>query len=793
MSFLDNNDNLQKVREIYLKKLIKPKLTSERARLVTESYKETIGEPIIIRRAKALKKILSEMTIYIKNWELIVGNLGPEPVSAPVFPEGGVDFILKEIDTYETRDGDKFKVPKKVKKELKEILPWWEGKTLKDYGLSLMPAELISQEEAGVFTSKNMLTCGTGHFIPNYQKILRWGFESLEEYCKEKINILSLTREDDFKRKMFYESCLIICEGINIFSLRYSKLAKVMALSEKNPERKKELLIIASNCEKVPMKPATNFFEALQSLWLIEIISYIDSNGYSVTLGRLDRDLYPYYKESINKCEINRDLARTYLISLFFKCNDILKLYNNNAAKNYGGFPVGMSIQLGGIDCDNNDNANEISELFLEAENKVRLYQPDIGILWSEKMKDDFLIKTVSLVPYTNKPKYFNYHIGEKMYLRAGIPMEEARTNWSFIGCVEFGVPGKSWTWADAALFNLAKCFELTLNNGVEPLSRKKIGLNTGDTTQFASFSQFVDDFKKQLSYLVKFTIQGVIALQIAHKEIWPEPYESMLVDGCIEKGCEVNNGGAQYNHSGIQFVGFSTVIDSLMAIKRFVFEKNEINIAKLVELLQSNFSGNEILRQKLINETPKFGNDIDEVDCLASDIFSYCCDEVTRYKDIRGGIFTSSFYSVTSHIGFGKLVGATPDGRLAYMPLSDANSPSQGAIKSGVTAVLRSEAKLPHCKAINGTLLNIKFNKQLFVKKEGINNLSSLIKAYFRMGGFHIQFNVVDAEMMRDAQKHPDKYNDFLVRVAAYVTNWNQLSKEVQDEIISRSEVKAF
>ena len=793
MSFLDNSDNLQKVREIYLKRFLKPKLSSERARLVTESYKETIGEPTIIRRAKALKKILTEMGIYIKPWELIAGNLGPEPVSVPVFPEGGVDFILEEMDTYETRDGDKIEVPEEVKKELREILPWWKGKTLKDYGLNLMPAKLIKQKEAGVFAVENMLTCGTGHFLPNYQKILRWGFESLEEYCKEKINLLSLTSEDDFKRKMFYESCLIICEGIKIFSLRYSKLAKSMALLENNSERKKELLIIANSCERVPMKPAKNFFEALQSLWLIEIICYIDSNGYSVGLGRLDRDLYPYYKESINKCEIARDVAKTYLISLLFKCNDILKLYNNNAAKNYGGFPVGMPIQLGGIDFDNNDSINEISELFIEAESKVKLYQPDMGILWSEKMKDDFFIRAVSLVPHTNKPKFFNYHIGEKMYLRAGIPMEEARTNWSFIGCVEFGVPGKIWTWSDAALFNLAKCFELTLNNGIDPISDEKIGLNSGDVTQFASFSQFVTAFKKQLSYLVELTIQGVIALQIAHKEIWPEPYESMLVDGCIEKGCEANNGGAQYNHSGIQFVGFSTVIDSLMAIKRFVFEKNEINISKLIELLQSNFSGNEILRQKLINKAPKFGNDIDEVDYIASDIFSYCCDEVSRYKDIRGGIFTNSFYSLTSHIGFGKSVGATPDGRFACMPLSDANSPSQGAIKNGVTAVLRSEAKLPHCKALNGTLLNIKFNKQLFIKKEGINNLASLIKTYFKMGGFHIQFNVVDAEMMRDAQKHPDKYNDFLVRVAAYVTNWNQLSKEVQDEIISRSGVETF
>jgi len=793
MSFLDNSDNLQKVREIYLKKLLKPKLTSERARLVTESYKETVGEPMIIRRAKALKKILTEMTIYIKPWELITGNLGPEPASAPVFPEGGVDFILKEIDTYETRAGDKFEVPKKVKKELQEILPWWEGKTLKDYGLSLIPAESIRQRKAGVFSAENMLTCGTGHFIPNYQKILRWGFESIEQCCNEKISLLSLTSEDDFKQKIFYESCLIICEGIKIFALRYARLAEEMAISEINPERKKELLTIAETCKRVPMKPATNFIEALQSLWFVHLICYIDSNGYGVTLGRVTQCLYPFYKSSLEKSEITREQAKTYLVSFMFKCNDILKLYNNNAAKIYGGFPVGQPIELGGLKYDGSDDTNKLSELLLEAEEKVRLYQPDIGILWTNKMKDDFLLKAVSLVPKSHKPKFFNYHIGSEMYIKAGIPMEEARGNWGFIGCIEFGVPGKSWTWADAAMINLAKCFELTINNGVDLIVGKKIGLGFGEVTQFTSFSQLIDAFKKQFSYIINITVQGIIALQIAHKEIWPEPYESMLLDSCIEDGYEVNSGGAQYYQTGVQFVGLATVVDSLMAIKKFVFEKKEVGMADLICILKENFKGNEILRQRLLNEVPKFGNDVDEVDQIACEIFSYCCKEISQYKDIWGGIFTASFYSLTAHVGFGKLVGATPDGRLAFEALSDATSPTQGAVRNGATAIMKSQAKLPHYEAVNGTLLNMKFNRKLLTKGESLNNLAHLIKSYFKMGGFHVQFNMVDVETLRDAQAHPEKYFDLLIRVAAFVTNWNQLSKEVQDEIIARSELENF
>ena len=408
-------------------------------------------------------------------------------------------------------------------------------------------------------------------------------------------------------------------------------------------------------------------------------------------------------------------------------------------------------------------------------------------------MDDEFLHKAVKLVPTSHKPKFFNYHVGGKMYLNAGIPPEEARTNWAFIGCVEFGVPGKSWTWADAAMFNLAKCLELTLHNGFDPRTGQNSGLKTGDVTRFHAFSQVVDAFKQQAAHMLKLTVQGIIALQIAHRDIWPEPYESMLVDGCIEQGCDVNSGGAQYYQTGVQFIGLATVADSLMAIKKFVFERNEIEMKELLRILQQNFQGNEILRQKLWHQTPKFGNDNDEIDQFMAELFSFCCDEISQYRDIWGGIFTASFYSLTAHVGFGKFVGATPDGRLTYTPLSDANSPSQGVVKNGVTAVLHSEAKLPHHKAINGTLLNVKLNKDFLLKEEGLQNLASLIRAYFKLGGFHVQFNVVDVETLRDAQKHPEKYPDFLIRVAAYVTNWHQLSKEVQDEIIARSELEAF
>jgi formate C-acetyltransferase len=476
MAYLDLEKNLQNVREMYLKKLLKPELTSERAKLITESYQQTESEPMILRRAKALHTILSKMTIYLQPWELLAGNLGPAPVSAPIYPEGGVDFILDELDIYETRPGDKFAVSKTVKQELRKILPWWQGKTLKEHGVSLLPPEVITQREAGVFGAENMLTCGTGHFLPDYRKIIRWGFTAIEQSAREHIERLELLSSESFEQKLFYEACLIICEAIRTFATRYVRLAEEMAASESDAERKQELALLANICRKVPMQPATTFLEALQAIWFTHLICYIDSNGYGVTLGRIARDLSPFYRKSLGKGELTKDQARTYLMSFLLKCNDILKLYNNMAA-----------------------------------------------------------------------------------------------------------------------------------------------------------------------------------------------------------------------------------------------------------------------------------------------------------------------------HVGFGKRVGATPDGRFAHTPLSDANSPSQGAVKNGVTAVLRSEAKLPHHKAINGTLLNVKLTSSLLSQSTGLNNLASLIKAHFKLGGFHVQFNVVDVETLRDAQQHPEKYPDFLIRVAAYVTNWHQLSKDVQDEIIARSELETF
>lgn len=790
MSYLDDEERLQEIRSLYLTRLLKPKLTAERARIITESYERTRREPMVIRRAIALRDILAHMTIYLEPWELLAGNLGPEPVSAPVYPEGGADYILEEMDTYGSRPGDKFEVTEQTKAELHDILPRWNGRTLREYGLALIPDGPVQMRRAGVFGAENMLTCGTGHFLPNYEKILAGGFVSVREQAHRALEQVDLSTEIGFEQRNFYRAVVLICDAVRDFAARYAALAERMALQESDPERSMELHGISNRCRRVPESPARGFAEALQSLWLTHVICYIDSNGYGVTLGRAAAYLYPYYRQTIDSGELTKGQVRTLLMSFFFKTNDILKLYNNTAAQNYGGFPVGQPVQLGGIGADGEDDTNELSYLFLEVEKKVKLYQPDIGLLWTEKMDPRFFEESIRLAATNSKPKFFNYHVGSQMYRQAGVPDDVAEKKWAFIGCVEYGVPGETWTWADAAMFNLPKCLELALNNGVDPVSEEVLGPSTGPPGTLLTFEDLRRAFEQQITYMFRLTVEAITALQIAHKHRWPEPYESLLVDGCLESGREVNHGGAVTYQTGVQFVGFGTVVDSLMALRTFVYERQEIDLSDLLQALKDNFRNNDVLRARLARETPRFGLDSDPVNRVAADVFSFCCDAADRYRDIWGGIYTASFYTLTAHVGFGTRVGATPDGRYAQQPLSDASSPSQGTGAGRVTEVLTTQAKLPHSRAINGTLLNMKLSKGLFAGS-GVGNIAALLSAYFRMGGFHLQFNVVDVDILKDAQKNPDKYPDFLIRVAAYVTNWNQLSREVQDEIIARTEME--
>jgi len=786
--YLGSNIDIEKVKKEYLRRWAKVKLTSERACLITKAYKETEGEPILLRRAKAFKKILSEMSIYIQPWDLIVGNLGPEPVSIPVYPEGAIDFVLDQLDSFETRQGDKLEVSEDVKRELREVLPRWRGKTLKEYSLAITPKEVKESCDAGLFTYENMLTGGIGHFVPSYEKVLNWGIKGIEENLKNKVSLLDLSDPNDFQKHLFYQACLIVCEGVKIYAKRYANLAKELAKKEDDILRKNELLQISEICEHVPLKPARNFREALQTVWFTHVLCLVEENGYSITLGRMDQYLFPYYKSDIERKNLTKKEAERLLVSFWLKCSDYVKLYSNDASNVYAGFPSAQAPQLGGLTPYGDDATNELSELMLKVEEKVSLPQPDLAVLWTEKMSDDFLIKAAKLVVKKDKPKFYNTNIGIRILANQGVPLEEARKDWVFVGCVENSVAGKTWGWHNAGYYNITKCLELALNNGIDPRTKKQLGPPTGNPTNFKVFSEVVDAFKLQAASAIKGLVEGVHAVELSHREVWPEIWPSILVDDCIEKGIELNHGGARYNFSGIQAAGLATTVDSLMAIKKFVFDEKEIAFPKLLSVLESNFTEDEMLRQKLLNDTLKYGNDKEEADQLACEMLDFLCNEVGKYRNLRGGRFNAGFYTNAVNTYFGKFVTATTNGRKDGEPLSDATSPAHGADKEGPTAVLRSAAKLPHTKAGNGTLLNMKFNIQTLSSEERIKNFAKIIKAYFQLGGFHVQFNIIDPKVLLDAQKYPEKYPDLMVRVAAYVALWRQLSKQTQDEIIKRT-----
>ncbi|SFR00858.1 glycyl radical protein [Desulfoscipio geothermicus] len=778
----------KRFREACLKKLRQPKLTTERVVLVTEVHKESEGLPTIMRRALMLKKILSKMTIYIKDYELIVGGLGPEPFSAPIYPEFSWQWVLEQLDDFNRRDGDRFNVCKEDKKILSDLLPYWRGKAVEDVALAAMPEEVKAAREAKLIAFENMLTGGIGHYLPNYEKVLRKGLRNILAEIDEKQKKLDLTNPEEFDQYVFYKAVKISCEAVIYFAKRYADLAESQ-MSSCSTKRKAALEEIVRVCKRVPAEPAQTFHEALQSLWFIHLICYINQNGLAVTLGRMDQYLYPYYKTDIEKGVMDKEKVLSLLESFWIKCNEIIKLYNNTAASYYGGFPITQAPQVGGFTPEGRDATNELSELILEVEERVKLPQPDIGVLYTKEMSNDFLAKACSLIPHTMKPKIFNAHIGLDILLSLGIPLQDAR-NYAFVGCVESSVPGKTWGWHNAGLINFGKCVELAMNDGIDMKSGQRLGPPTGNFESFGTFDDFLYAYRTQVASAVRLLVTALHVVEDAHRKVLPLPFESVLIDDCLEKGQELNSGGACYNFTGIQGIGLATAADSLAAINSHIFEHKRLKPSELLNAVKSNFVGKENIRLLLLNDSPKYGNDNDQVDSLARLISQHYCEEVFRYQNRRGGKFIPGLFSISAHVPFGQGV-VTADGRKCNDPLSDACSPAQGRIRRGPTAVARSVAKLDHVQVANGTLLNVKFPVSTLKGEEKIIKLASYVRTFMELGGFHIQVNVVNVELLREAQKYPEKYPDLMVRVAAYVALFTQLSKEMQDEIIARSELE--
>ncbi|MDK2822018.1 MAG: hypothetical protein PWQ67_2686 [Clostridia bacterium] len=767
-------------------------ICAERAFLVTESYKETEGEPMIIRRAKAFQKVLNEMSIYIGEGELIVGNHASSCNKVPVFPETGALWVEEQLDSFTKRSLNRYLITEKEKDILKKILPYWKGKTVLEIAPKLLPEETkaVFEQVYPVISPTLFLRNGVGHLVPNYKVVLENGFEGIKSEVIEKLNNLDASRPGNIKKMQFYRSILIVSDAASNFAERYSRLAEKLAAEEKDLVRKEELEEIAKVCRRVPKMPATTFHEALQSFFFLQLLIHIETDGLAESPGRFDQYMYPFLKKDLQEKKLDIEKAQELLDCTWLKMNEINKLSDvPPTTKYFGGVSMTQNIIIGGIDENGDDITNELSYMCLEADAHIRLPQPSLSIRIHSGSPENFLLKTVELIKKGGgKPAIFNDEIIVPALMNDGISLADAR-NYGIVGCVEPISSGNANGWTNAAMFNLAKCLELALHNGVCQLSGKKIGLSTGEAREFNNFEQVKDAFVKQVAYFIKHMVIMLNTWDQVHMELLPTPFVSAFVDGCIDKGQDLVEGGAKFNYTGPQGIGLADVADSLTAIKTLVFENKILTMEELISALENDFEGQENLRLLLRNKAPKYGNGDLLPDLMAREVGVIYCREIEKYWNPRGGKYRPGLFPVASNVPLGGVVGALPNGRKKGLPLADGISPVHGCDVNGPTAVIRSVARVNHAQATNGTLLNLKFHPSALKDERDLKKLISLIRVFASLKLMHVQFNVVSADDLRKAQQDPENNRDLMVRVAGYSAMFVDLDKKMQDDIIDRTE----
>jgi formate C-acetyltransferase len=767
-----------------------PEISTERARLIAESYKKNEADHILIKSAKALYDILTKVTISIFNDELVVGSQTELSRGAPLFPEYTWEWIFEELESFHTRPIDKFFISEKNKDELRKILKNWQGKTVTEKIDAAMHRfqDINDSLEAGILICRRGRS-GTGHIIPHYEKVIRKGFKGVIAEVEEQLAHLDYTNPEDEKRLFTLEAMKIVCDAAIKYASRYSDEARRLAENETNTARREELQKIAAVCSWVPANPARTFWEALQSLWFAHLIIQIESHGHSISLGRLDMHLYPFFKQDLEEGRITREMAQELIECLWLKFNEIVKVRPRDHAKVHAGYPVYQGITLGGQDIREKDATNEISHMCLEATARVQLPQPTLMIRVNANTPIDFLTKAHEVSTLgLGIPIYTNDDTAISAMLTRGIPLEDAR-NYGLVGCWEIQPEGKSETAPYGGYINMAKCLEIVLYNGRDPRTGKTINETSPEIKTYKDLmGAFEAQVKKAVRQLVIINNMGDYLL----RDIAPLPFLSCLVEDCIVKGKTLIEGGARYNFTSLHGPGLATVADSLAAMKRLVFEEKLLNLKELREMLANDFAGEETLRQVLINKAPKYGNDDDYVDEIAKHVVDIFCHEVEKYPNTRGGKCWPGLWGSENSIPMGFVVGATPDGRKAHMPLSDGCSPSQGRDIKGPTAVVKSVAKIDHILGgADGTQLNMKFAPSIFNNKNGLGNLITLTKTFFDLNGESICYFVMSSEVLKEAQKNPEQYKNLVVRVAGYSAFFTELSGEIQDDLIARMEHK--
>lgn len=768
---------------------VKPFIDIERAKLITEAYQTYQGKvPVPILRALVFKHLLENKTITIEPDELIVGERGSSPAATPTYPELCCH-TLEDFDIIEQRERISFQVSPEARKIQKEvIIPFWQERSIRHQLFSLMGQSWLDSYEAGIFT-EFMEQRAPGHTVAD-GKIYREGFLSLQKRIEDAIHRLDFKNDNQAFNKLNQLKAMSICADALInLAHRYAQLAEELAGKEEDVVRKKELLTIAEVCRQVPAHAPRNFREALQMYWFVHIGVTSELNTWdSFSPGHLDQHLLPFYKQDLESGALNRENARELLQCLWIK-------FNNQPAPPKVGITLAESgtytdfanINNGGLTASGEDGVNEVTYLILEVIDEMQLLQPSTNIQLSQKSPDLFLRRACEIIRKGwGQPSVFNSELVVAELLRQGKSLEDAREGGTS-GCVETGAFGKE-AYILTGYFNLVKVLEVTLHNGQDPKSGKQIGIASGDPRTFTNYDELFAAFRKQLHHFIEIKIKGNQIIEQLYATTMPAPFLSLIIDDCITRGMDYNAGGARYNTSYLQGVGIGSITDSLTSLKYNIFDRKNISMNTLLAVLADNFRGEPEIYQLLKNQTPKYGNDNDYADTVMQEVFAAFYEEVEGRSNTKGGKYCINMLPTTCHVYFGSVVGATPDGRKAGEPLSEGISPVQGADRDGPTAVIKSAAKMDQVKT-GGTLLNQKFTPSLLEGEKGLESLAHLIRAYFKLGGHHIQFNVVKADTLRAAQQNPEDYQNLIVRVAGYSDYFNNLSKTLQDEIISRTE----
>lgn len=836
MKFYDGeikkSPRIQKLVDHLYEKL--PVIEADRAEIVTKAYMETEGQPIITRRAYAFKKICEELPIIIRPDELIVGSNSQAPRGCQAFPEYSFEWLEAEFDTLESRSADPFYIAEDTKKRLHEVFKYWKGRTTSELATSYMSEETLMAMKHNIFTPGNYFYNGIGHFTVKYDEVMAIGYEGIKAKAAAELAKARQSDADYAKRSHFLKAVMTCCDAAITYANRYAELALEEAKECKDKKRQAELLEIAKVCAHVPAKPARNFREACQSFWFVQMLLQTESSGHSISPGRFDQYMYPYYKKDMEEGIITREDAQELIDCIWVKLNDLNKVRDADSAEGFAGYSLFQNLIAGGQTAEGLDATNDLSFMCIEASMHVMLPAPSLSVRVWNGTPHEFLMKAAKLTRTgVGLPAYYNDEVIIPAMMSRGVTLEDART-YNIIGCVEPAKAGKTDGWHDAAFFNMLRPLEMVFSNGYE--NGEKVGLQTGNVEDMQTFEEFYAAYKAQMEYFIELLVNADNAIDYAHKERCPLPYQSSMIDDCIGRGKALQEGGAVYNFTGPQGFGIANVTDALLAIKKLVFEEKKLTLAEYKDALEHNFGkgmtakqGQDItakvvkelmdagktvgeaeianifktvMEEKVsdadkkkydqllnwIDEVDKYGNDIMDVDLFARDVAYTYTKPLQNYKNPRGGIFQAGLYPVSANVPLGGQTGATPDGRLAGTPIADGVGPVQGKDVLGPTATANSVARLDHGIASNGTLFNQKFHPTALKGDEGLEKFIALIRAYFDQKGMHMQFNVVSRETLLDAQEHPEKYKNLVVRVAGYSALFTTLSRSLQDDIINRT-----